>query len=77
MLDSLKAHLPWLNLVLNFVGLIGVPTFIVLGILKPYSNAKTRMKKKIIQKLTEEANKGDIFVPELMLRDNLLFRRVL
>ena len=77
MLNSLKDYLPWLNLVLNFVGLIGIPTLIVLGILKPYSNAKTRMKKKIIQKLNQEANRGEIFVPELMLRDYLLFRRIL
>ena len=77
MLDSLKDKLPLINLVLNFVGLIGVPTLIVLGILRPYPNAKTRMKKKILQKLTDEANKDHLLFPELRLRDYLLFRRIL
>ena len=77
MLDSLKEKLPLINLVLNFVGLIGIPTLIVLGILKPCPNAKTRMKKKILQKLAGETNKGNLLFPELRLRDNLLFRRIL
>ena len=77
MLDSLKDKLPLINLVLNFAGLIGVPTLIVLGILRPYPNAKTRMKKKILQKLTDETNKDNFLFPELRLRDHLLFRRIL
>ena len=62
MLDSLTGKLPLINLVLNFVGLIGIPTLIVLGILRPYPNAKKRMKKKILQKLTAEANKDNFFI---------------
>ena len=77
MLDSLTDKLPLINLVLNFVGLIGVPTLIVLGILRPYPNSKNRMKKKILQKLTDEANKDNFLFPELRLRDHLLLRRML
>ena len=73
LLTSLKPHIPWINLVLNFIGIVGIPLLIVLGILKPYSDPKTRMKKKIMQKLTEEANNGKLLFPEIRLRDNLLF----
>ena len=76
MLESLKTHLSWINLVLNAIGLVGIPVLIVLGILKPFSNAKTRMKKKIRQELTKEANKGELLFPEIRLRDNLLSQRV-
>ena len=74
LLTSLKPHIPWINLVLNFIGIVGIPLLIVLGILKPYSDPKIRMKKKIMQKLTEEANKGEPLFPEIRLRDNLLFQ---
>lgn len=77
LLTSLKPHIPWINLVLNFIGIVGIPLLIVLGILKPYSDPKTRMKKKIMQKLTEEANKGEPLFPEIRLRDNLLFQPTL
>ena len=73
LLTSLKPHIPWINLALNFIGIVGIPLLIVLGILRPYSDPKARMKKKIIQKLTEEANKGKLLLPEIRLRDNLLF----
>jgi hypothetical protein len=73
LLTSLKPHIPWINLVLNFVGIVGIPLLIVLGILKPYSDPKARIKQKIIQKLIEEANKGEFLFPEIKLRDNLFF----
>ena len=59
---------------LNFVGIVLIPLFIVLGILKSYSDPRTRMKKKIIRKLTDEANKNNLLFSEIRLRDNLLFR---
>ena len=72
MLESLKNNLP----MLNSIGVIIIPVMIVLGILKPY-NRTARMKKKIIRKLTEEVNKGILLFPEIRLRDNLLFKRLL
>ena len=73
MIESLKNNLP----VLNAIGVVVIPTLIVLGILKPISSPKTRMKKKILRKLTEEANKGGLLLPEIMFRDNLLSQRIL
>ena len=74
LLASLKPNIPWINLVLNLVGIVAIPLLIVLGILKPCSDSKARMKKKIIQKLTEKANKGELLFPEIRLRDDLLFQ---
>ena len=73
-LTALKPYLPWLNLVLNFIGLVGIPLLIVFRVLKPRSDPKTQMQKKIIQMLTKEANKGEPLFPEIKLRDNLLFQ---
>ena len=61
MIESLKNNLS----VLNAIGIIVIPTLIVLGILKPISTPKTRMKKKILRKLTEEANRGRLLFPEI------------
>ena len=69
MLEFLKTHFYLINL-----GHIVVTTLMVLGILRPISNSKSRIKKKIIQKLTEEYNRNEILFPEIRLRDNLLFR---
>ena len=69
MLEFLKSHFYLISL-----GHIVVTTLIVFGILKPISNSKSRMKKKITRKLTEENNRSEILFPEIRLRDNLLFR---
>ena len=69
MLEFLKTHFYLINL-----GHIVVTTLLVLGILRPIANTKSRMKKKIIRKLTEEDNKEELLFPEIRLRDNLLFR---
>ena len=69
MLAFLKTHFYLINL-----GHIVVTTLLVLGILRPIANSKSRMKKKIIRKLTEEYNRGEILFSEIKLRDNLLFR---
>ena len=55
----------------NWVGLLGliIPILIALGVVKRISTAKERMKKKILKKLNELANKDRILVPETYLRD--------
>ena len=73
MLKSLTTHLPLINLVLNVVSIV-VPILIVLGILRPILDSKSRMKKKIMRKLTERDNRKELLFPEIRLRDNLLFR---
>ena len=73
MLECLKNHLPVINIVLNMVSIV-IPILIVLRILRPILDSKSRMKKKIIQKLTEGYKRGKLLFPEIGLRDNLLFR---
>lgn len=73
MLESLKTNLP----LLNTIGVIAIPVLVVLGILKPISTPKTRMKKRIIRKLTEKANKGVLLFSEIRLRDDLMFQNIL
>ena len=69
MLAFLKTHFYLISLVH-----IVVTTLMVFGILRPISNSKSRMKKKIIRRVTDGYNSGEILFPEIRLRDNLLFR---
>ena len=69
MLDFLKTHFFWINL-----GHIVVTTLLVLGILRPISSSKSRMKERIIRRLIKRHNRGEFLLSEIRLRDNLLLR---
>ena len=69
MLHFLQTHFFLINL-----GHIVVTTLLVLGILSPISSSKSRMKKRIIRRLTEGHNRGEILFSKIRLRDNLLLR---
>ena len=72
----IKTHFSSLVTILNSIGVIVIPILIVSGKLQP-SNPKIRMKKKIIRKLTDKANKDIFLIPEIRLRDGLVFQRFL
>lgn len=71
MFNFLTTHSSVIGLVLSFIGIV-ISILVALGILKRYSTSKTRMKKKITQRLAEEANMGNLLFPEIRLRDRLL-----
>ena len=68
MLESLTPHFPGINVLLNAVSLL-----ILIGIVKPILDRKSRMKKKIKDKLSEGYNRGEFLLPEIKIRDDLLF----
>ena len=76
MLEFLKTHFTLINIVHIVTSLVHivVTTLLVFGILRPISNSKSRMKKKIVQRLTERHNRSELLFSEIRLRDNLLFR---
>ena len=49
--------------------------FSVPRILKFWQDPKARMKKKIVEELNAEADKDNLLLSEIRLRDNLLFQR--
>ena len=72
MLESLTPHFPGINVLLNVVNIL-----ILLGIVKPFLHRKSRMKKKIKDKLSEGYNRGEFLLPEIQIRDDLLSLRAL
>ena len=72
MLNFLNAHDS-----LVIIGLEVVSILVIIGVLKPISSRKSRMKKKIMQELNKENNKGKSLSPEIKIRENLLYQSVL
>ena len=74
MLELLETHFTSISIVHIAISLVHiiVTTLLVFGILKPISDPKSRMKKKIMRKLEIADNKSEILSPEIGLRDNLL-----
>ena len=58
------------GVLLTLSGII-VAILVALGLIKPLSTAKERMKKKILKNLNKLTNKECILLPEIRLRDEV------
>ena len=50
---------------------------VIIGVLKPFSSRKSRMRKKIIQELSEGYNRDNLLLPAIEIRDKFYFQSVL